>query len=589
MSDVSLSRPSTWPRWLQVAVISGSATAVGVAAYFAYSRSQEQHRTSHLKAAARTASGSTDSREKKGNTARVLSPSSSSSSSPPEADREADEHTSQKAKASALRKQGNDAYKARRFDEAIETYTKALEVSPVIDEDCAVFYCNRAACYLLQRNYDKVIDDCTAALRLRPCYTKALNRRAQAFENKRKLRSALKDYTTIVLIDKFENEAASKAVERLLENLGRQGATKYLESRPKKLPAQKVIVSFFENYDPKSFGPIETEDVESLTEMLCKDPSDGDTKARLCKALFQEKRYDEAYKACISAVDRLQEMKLDDERKETLVHMMNLLGSFQMLRLELQEAEKTFQEALRFNKRNANTLIRLAACRLELGKSSEALADFTNAQRMEDKNADVFFHKAQAHISMGAAVMAFSDLQSAINLDCKIYGPYVHLALLHLQTQDPTSAIDLMKKAAQKFPENSTVQSYLGEIYSAAGDAASAEACFDKAIELDAKNANPYVHKGMALIQQGKMQEGLSLVNKAVEIDDACEAAYARLAQFHVQREEYSKALECYDKAIAVTHAGQELVAFFSCKEACIAQQAVVKAHPNLRPSDLAM
>lgn len=62
MSDVSLSRPSTWPRWLQVAVISGSATAVGVAAYFAYSRSQEQHRTSHLKAAARTASGSTDSR-----------------------------------------------------------------------------------------------------------------------------------------------------------------------------------------------------------------------------------------------------------------------------------------------------------------------------------------------------------------------------------------------------------------------------------------------------------------------------------------------------------------------------------------------
>lgn len=91
-----------------------------------------------------------------------------------------------------------------------------------------------------------------------------------------------------MLIDKFENEAASKAVERLLENLGRQGATKYLESRPKKLPAQKVIVSFFENYDPKSFGPIETEDVESLTEMLCKDPSDGDTKARLCKVIVLE-------------------------------------------------------------------------------------------------------------------------------------------------------------------------------------------------------------------------------------------------------------------------------------------------------------
>ena len=83
------------------------------------------------------------------------------------------------------------------------------------------------------------------------------------------------------------------------------------------------------------------------------------------------------------------------------------------------KAEKTFDSALRFNRRNANTLIRLAACRLELGKTSEALAGFTAAQRLDDANPDVYFHKAQAHISMGAAVMAFPDLKRAIELGTK--------------------------------------------------------------------------------------------------------------------------------------------------------------------------
>ena len=49
-----------------------------------------------------------------------------------------------------LSKKGNDAYKARKFDEAIDYYSKALNTAPSIDEDCAVFYCNRAACYLFQ-------------------------------------------------------------------------------------------------------------------------------------------------------------------------------------------------------------------------------------------------------------------------------------------------------------------------------------------------------------------------------------------------------------------------------------------------------
>ena len=127
-----------------------------------------------------------------------------------------------------------------------------------------------------------MISDCTAALRLRPLYTKALNRRAQAYENKNKLRLALKDYTTILLNDKFKNEAASKSVERLLEPLGRRGAARHLEAKPKQLPPRKVIVGFFENFSPDSFGPVEEATVDEL-KALVEETRNGDTLARLCK------------------------------------------------------------------------------------------------------------------------------------------------------------------------------------------------------------------------------------------------------------------------------------------------------------------
>ena len=44
--------------------------------------------------------------------------------------------------------EGNAAYRAKRYPEAVEKYTKALEGIAAKDKECAVFYCNRAACYL---------------------------------------------------------------------------------------------------------------------------------------------------------------------------------------------------------------------------------------------------------------------------------------------------------------------------------------------------------------------------------------------------------------------------------------------------------
>lgn len=65
-------------------------------------------------------------------------------------------------------------------------YTQALKfkADPIL-------YSNRAACYASINQYEQVIEDCNESLSLNPIYTKSLIRRAQVFEKRGEISSAL--------------------------------------------------------------------------------------------------------------------------------------------------------------------------------------------------------------------------------------------------------------------------------------------------------------------------------------------------------------------------------------------------------------
>ena len=57
---------------------------------------------------------------------------------------------------------------AKRFEEAIECYTKAIELSPTV----AVYYGNRSFAYLKTESYGYALSDATRALELDKSYVK---------------------------------------------------------------------------------------------------------------------------------------------------------------------------------------------------------------------------------------------------------------------------------------------------------------------------------------------------------------------------------------------------------------------------------
>ncbi|EPS62466.1 hypothetical protein M569_12324 [Genlisea aurea] len=109
---------------------------------------------------------------------------------------------------SAARSNGNELFKSGKYAEACHAYGEGLNHDP----HNAVLLCNRAACRTKLDQLDDAVQDCSAALTIRPGYSKARLRRADCYAKMEKWEACLQDCE--VLMNEIPDD---EEVERIMK------------------------------------------------------------------------------------------------------------------------------------------------------------------------------------------------------------------------------------------------------------------------------------------------------------------------------------------------------------------------------------
>lgn len=255
--------------------------------------------------------------------------------------------------AAKLKAAGNKAYGSKDYNRAIDLYGQAI-----LCKADAVFYSNRAACWNAMSNWTKVIEDTTAAISIDPEYIKALNRRANAYEQEGRFSEALLDYTASCIIDQFRNDASAQAVERLLKKVAEVKAKSIMESKDKKLPSPTFVSNYLQSFRDNGIP-------EGLEETA--DLPEGSGKDLLRKGLKAIKlRTGEGYTEAAESFEKAIEAGGLD-KSEALAY--NMRGTFRYLRGDGDSALADLNKSLELDPALVQSYVKRASMHLEQSKS----------------------------------------------------------------------------------------------------------------------------------------------------------------------------------------------------------------------------
>jgi import receptor subunit TOM70 len=255
-----------------------------------------------------------------------------------------------KSYAQKLKAAGNKAYGSKEYNRAIELYGKAIICKPD-----PIFYSNRAACFNVLSEWEKVVEDTSAALAMDSEYLKALNRRAIAYEHLEKYDDALLDFTASCIIDQFTNRQSRESLERLLKKVAEKKAKEIMEAKGKKLPGSTFVTNYLQSFRPKPIP--EGLDVDDL------DEASG--KGQLRKGyLAMETKTGEGYDEAAQAFEKALEL---GDLGEYEANALNMRATFAYLHGNALGALEDLNKSIEAQPSLVQSYIKRASLHLELG------------------------------------------------------------------------------------------------------------------------------------------------------------------------------------------------------------------------------
>ncbi|XP_045928187.1 RNA polymerase II-associated protein 3 [Micropterus dolomieu] len=308
-----------------------------------------------------------------------------------------------KEKALAEKDKGNTFFKAGKYDEAIECYTRGMGADPY----SPVLPTNRATSFFRLKKYAVAESDCNLAIALDSNYFKAYARRGAAQFALKKYESALEDYEMVLKLDPGNVEAQNE-VKRIKETLGHQAQAVTSEAaQPQEAPTA----------DPEQQRR-QVEQQRRQEAVIQKDRGN---------AYFKEGKYEAAVECYSSGMEA-----------DSMNVLLPANRAMAYLKLEkYKEAEEDCSKAIFLDRTYSKAFARRATARVALGKLKEAKQDFQEVLKLEPGNKQALNELQKLQIDMGSS----SLLQTADSTQRRTVQPFDKPT--HLRSTKPLRRIDI--------------------------------------------------------------------------------------------------------------------------------------------------
>mmetsp|Transcript_38757 Transcript_38757/g.51066 ORF Transcript_38757/g.51066 Transcript_38757/m.51066 type:complete len:586 (-) Transcript_38757:388-2145(-) len=486
---------------------------------------------------------------------------------------------------------GNEALKAKDFDQAIECYSKAIE----LDGSNHVYYSNRSAAYLSKGDAEKALEDGDRCIQAKPDWPKGHGRKAAALHSLHKYPEAIQAYEEGLKVAP-EDAALKNGLEEVKAAEARSAAggenpfaklfggdvisklasyphlAKYLadpdfvakmrmlEANPNNLQLvmsdPRVMEAFgaltginFMNPGDMGAGtgasasaptpaaappqPKEVVEEEPEEEPMPEVDEDGEPLSEEAKTKILEERE--------VAKKRKADAKLAVEAKKR--------GNDHYTKKEFEQALVCYDEAIALDPTNMQFYNNKAAVMFEQKDFDSCISLCKEGIDLGRANRAAYADVAKAYVRIGKAHYAKNEFEEAVkNLEAAQVENYTK----EIERLIKKYQLEMRKAAEQAYinPELALEAKEKGNEKFRAGDFPAAVREYEEAIKRDPANAVYRNNLASALTKLGDFNSAKEACEKALELDPAYVKAWAKKGDIEFFMKEYHKALESYKKGL---------------------------------------
>ena len=454
--------------------------------------------------------------------------------------------------AAALKNKGNEEFSAGKYVEAVNTFSRAIE----LDRENNVLYSNRSACYAAMHKDKDALDDADKCISIKPDWVKGYVRRGAALHGMRRYADAIGAYEKGLKVDPA-NSGCAQGVKDVQAAMARE--------------ARDPIARAF---TPDAFRKIQENpklsllllqpDYVKMVDTVIRDPSQG--------KLFME---DQRFGVTLMYLSGIPIPTGDEEEEEVRSSPKTAKPA------EMPQEEKPLtqneEEALAA-KEEGN--------KLYLSKKfDEALSKYQEAQKKDPKNTLYILNATAVFFEQGDYDKCIAECERGLEhgrenrCDYTIIGKLMTRQAFCLQKQKKyTDAIDLYKRALvewrnpdtlkkltecekeyQKAVEDAYIDPEIakqkkdeGNQFFKADKFPEAVAAYTEAIKRNPKEHTSYSNRAAAYLKLGAYNDALKDAEKCIELKPDFVKGYARKGNAYFWMKQYNRALQAYDDGLKV-------------------------------------